>query len=78
MKVDSPALVNQTIKVITSKNALLEPSQPMTSKLLQAPINPVRLNLERYAEEMEPDDYIKMRSYLSDIEMHQLFDSGMF
>lgn len=37
-----------------------------------------RANFERFAEEMNPEDYIKMRSYLSDIEMNQLYESGIF
>lgn len=36
-----------------------------------------RANLERYAEEMKPDTYIKMRNYLSKLEMEELVKNDM-
>lgn len=78
VKVDSLAITNQTLKLIAPKNIPFETPHSMTSRIIQAPITPARANFERFAEEMEPQDYIKMRSYLSDLEMHQLMESGMF
>lgn len=42
-------------------------------KNIRQPEFDARLNFERYAEEMEPQEYLKIRKYLSSIEMQDLY-----
>jgi len=50
--------------------------QPKPPKLV-TPAFDARRNLERFAEDMNPAEYISARKYLADIEMTELLKSGI-
>ncbi len=70
IKIDLKSCVKQ-IKLDSSPKPKHIP-QSMQKKIIKE-TNPVRLSLERYAEELSPEEYISARNYLADIEMEQMY-----
>lgn len=77
MKVDS-TLPNRVLTFIPKDAPVVTPQVMTSRKIVMPQASALRDTFERFAEEMDPQDYIKMRSYLSDIEMKQLCDSDIF
>lgn len=79
MKIDS-TLPNRVFAFIPKETPIVTPQVMMSKKIITQPKknNVAENKFENWAMDMEPQDYIKMRTYLSDIEMQQLYNSDIF
>ena len=63
----------EKVKVTTQKQKSCEDML----RTIRNPIYSGRYNLERYAEEMKPQEYLEMRRYYSSIEMEEMLKGGL-
>ena len=65
---------------LIAKVKVTTPKQQLYEDMIRTIHNPVysgRYNLERYAEEMKPQEYLEMRRYYSSIEMEEMLKGGL-
>lgn len=69
------------ISKITPNKIVESALKPIIKKTVQNPPRPqmsaARANIEMFAEHMNPQDYIRMKSYIAELEMEKFIENSI-